>query len=80
MPIDNVRKEDRPTPASQIDDLRLCRVCGEDLKPGPSRRIGVCPWCVANPRFEKIRIPSARYENPARATRTERLVRKEEKR
>ena len=42
------------------EPLHLCRLCGADLV-GAARRIGVCAWCVASNKYERIVIPGPRY-------------------
>jgi hypothetical protein len=41
--------------------LRLCKICGSDLPPGGTRRVGVCVWCVANAKQNKVTIPRQSY-------------------
>lgn len=46
----------------KVDDkpLKLCRLCGNDLS-GSARRIGVCVWCVASNKYQKVTIPKPKY-------------------
>lgn len=39
----------------------LCKMCGRDLPPGGTRRIGVCVWCVAESSKVKPSIPRVTY-------------------
>ncbi len=42
--------------------VRLCTICGDDLPPGGTRRIGICVWCVADEENKLItKIPGPNY-------------------
>ena len=44
--------------------FKLCRMCGKDLPPGGTRRIGICVWCVAAERsVVRQDIPRIRYSS-----------------
>lgn len=32
---------------NKVEYIRTCRMCGREMAPGGTRRIGVCVWCVA---------------------------------
>ncbi len=45
------------------DHIKLCSMCGRDLLPGGTRRIGICVWCVADSaRGKGQRVPTMKYQ------------------
>jgi len=47
--------------ADKEEELKLCRVCGQDLPPGGTRAVGVCVWCVAEAEQATKRVPGVGY-------------------
>jgi hypothetical protein len=47
----------------QVTDLpvRNCRICGDPMKPGGTRRIGVCVECVAEVNYSRRKIKTPGY-------------------
>ena len=51
---------------SRLIEPKICRMCGQDLPPGGTRRIGICVWCVLKQKEGEnlTRIPEPKYGRP----------------
>jgi len=44
-----------------MQDVHICRMCGDDLPPGGTRVIGICSYCIVDPTYEPVTIPGPGY-------------------